>query len=75
MISTIVPKEKQPKKPEYPCLKQGKTRKLVIFFIGAKIGIVLYAGKDVPYEFGYYNTAWDMSYFTPFEGELLLKND
>ena len=78
MISTIVTKEKQPKKPEYPCLKQSINSKKIVLFKEARKGTVVFNAKQITSDcasVGAFAPDWIMDNFIPFKGELLLKND
>ena len=65
------PEEKTP----FPKLMIGTTSQCIVLFRSPKTGVVVYQGKHYDYPLGFDSGAWDMEYFTDFNGSVTLSND
>ncbi len=66
-----------PKKPElhYPCLLEDVNNgSRVVLFTGPGIGTVLSESASGCYTIGYRHNCWEMSWFRPYDGVVVLEN-
>ena len=70
-MESIINKQEKQGKEKYPCLKIS-TAGQVVFFTGKERGTVIHVGIS-RLQLGD-NGPWDESQFTPFNGEITLKN-
>lgn len=59
---------------KYPCLMKSSNYGVIVLFISQKCGTCLDVGHSNN-ELGEYSDYWDMDCFSPFDGEITLKND
>jgi hypothetical protein len=59
---------------DYPCLMVDEHYSQVILFHDNSKGIVIYSDDPNDYPVGYYEEDWNMDFFHPYEGKIILEN-
>jgi hypothetical protein len=75
MLKSTVKSKVKKQVDEYPCLKIAEDDGTIILFSAPLKGMCIYPGKDTMRKMGEYHSKWNEAVFTPFCGEVTLKQE